>query len=502
MSAGALTALAAACAPSSPPPAASPRADQPRPGGLFRWGIVGDALTLDGHSINAPLNITMQLHDRLTQYDAQFVPQPMLAESFDVSSDRTQLKLSLRKGVTFHTGRELTADDIKWNIARIAQDPKLNSLIYPQAAWWTAMDAPDKYTLVLKSDAPRPPTVFDLFEFLTIIDPQSDDLNAHPSGTGPFQLVEWAPGDHFKLTKNRNYWQADRPYFDDLYVQIFGDPQAMIVALEATGIDAADKPPTRDELRLRGDSNFQLVANDMSAAYYCMSMNTSVPPLDNKLVRQALSYATDRKRMVDTALPGLGQPKFLPWPSHSPAYEADKDAAYPFDLDKARDLLQQAGISNAELELLYSAQFAEYPTMAQIYQSDLAKLGIALKLRPIDNGAFLAEKLAGHFQLTLDRNTSTSLNPDRGISGGFLGKANVQKFADPAYLSLIDQVLAESDAEKRKPLLSRFNDILVDEAFVPSLCSVPTAALASGRVRGLVYSAAENWKIGDMWLAA
>jgi peptide/nickel transport system substrate-binding protein len=364
------------------------------------------------------------------------------------------------------------------------------------------MDTPDKHTLILRSDRPRPPTVFDLFEFLTISDPQSEDKDARPSGTGPFQLLEWARGDHFKLTRNKNYWRAGQPYFDDLHVQIFADPQAMIVALEAHGIDAADKPPTRDELRLRSDKNFQLVANDMSAAYYCMSLNTTVPPLDNKLVRQALSYAADRKRMVDTALPGLGQPKFLPWPAHSPAYEATKDAAYPFDLDKARDLLQQANLSGVELELLYSAQFAEYPIMAQIYQGDLARLGITLKIRAIENGAFLSEKLAGHFQLTLDRNTSTSLNPDRGISGGFLGKANVQRFADPAYLSLIDQVLAESDADKRKPLLARFNDILVDEAFVPSLCSVPTAALASSRVRGLVYGAAENWKLAHMWLAA
>jgi peptide/nickel transport system substrate-binding protein len=114
-----------------------------------------------------------------------------------------------------------------------------------------------------------------------------------------------------------------------------------------------------------------------------MSMNTTVAPLNNKLVRQALSYAVDRKRMVDTALPGLGQPKFLPWPTHSPAYEATKDAAYPFSLDKARTLLQQANVSSAELELLYSAQFAEYPTMAQIYQADLAKLGISIKIRAI-----------------------------------------------------------------------------------------------------------------------
>jgi hypothetical protein len=83
--------------------------------------------------------------------------------------------------------------------------------------------------------------------------------------------------------------------------------------------------------------------------------------------------------MVDTALPGLGQPKFLPWSTQSPAYEAAKDAAYPFDLDRARMLLQQANVSSAELQLQYSAQFAQYPTMAQIYQADLANHGIMLK---------------------------------------------------------------------------------------------------------------------------
>jgi peptide/nickel transport system substrate-binding protein len=266
MSAGAATAFVMSCVPAPVTPPAPPREDQPKTGGLFRWGIVGDAPTLDGGSINAPLNITMQLYDRITQYDDQFVPQPTLAESFEVSTDRTQIKLNLRKGVRFHTGRELTGEDIKWNIARNAQAPKLNALIYPQAAWWTTMDTPDKNTIILKSDRPRPPTAFGLFEYLSIIDPQAQDKDANPSGTGPFQFVEWAHGDHLRFVRNKSYWRTGRPYFDDLYVQIFADPPAMIVALEANGIAAADKPPTRDEVRLKTDRNFQLVTNGLSAA--------------------------------------------------------------------------------------------------------------------------------------------------------------------------------------------------------------------------------------------
>ena len=107
--------------------------------------------------------------DRLTVYDDKLKPQPMLAESWDVSTDCKQIKLNLRKGVQFHSGREFTSDDVKYNLQR-ARDPKVGrGAVHRHGNWFTAIDTPDKYTVILKSDQPRP-TMFDLFEFFNICD--------------------------------------------------------------------------------------------------------------------------------------------------------------------------------------------------------------------------------------------------------------------------------------------------------------------------------------------
>src|SRR6185437_7350369 len=105
------------------------------------------------------------IYDRLTQYDASAKPQPMLAESWETAPDFKQIRFNLRKGVQWHSGREFTSDDVKWNLLRV-RDPKVASGAYVNwSNWFTNIELPDKYTVVLASDQPRP-TMFDFFEWL------------------------------------------------------------------------------------------------------------------------------------------------------------------------------------------------------------------------------------------------------------------------------------------------------------------------------------------------
>ena len=107
--------------------------------------------------------------DRLVAYDVKATPQPMLAESWDVAPDFKQVKLNLRKGVQWHSGREFTSDDVKWNLLR-GQDPKAATGSYVnQAKWFPTIDTPDKYTAILKSDVSRP-AIFDYFNVLNMVD--------------------------------------------------------------------------------------------------------------------------------------------------------------------------------------------------------------------------------------------------------------------------------------------------------------------------------------------
>ena len=144
----------------------------------------------------------------------------MLAESWELSSDSRQIKLNLRKGVTWHSGREFTSDDVKWNMEWV-RNPKIASgALVGQSNWFNVIETPDKHTIILKSDEPRP-AVFDFFEVFNIIDrevAEGPNANATVGGTGPFSWAEWTSGVRIRLVKNKNYWASGKPYLDEVHV--------------------------------------------------------------------------------------------------------------------------------------------------------------------------------------------------------------------------------------------------------------------------------------------
>jgi peptide/nickel transport system substrate-binding protein len=126
----------------------------------------------------------------------------------------------------------------------------------------------------------------------------------------------------------------------------------MVTQLGAGALDMVLNPPLRDIARLKTDAQYQALTNPMSGRYYTVGWTTLTPPLDNKKVRQALNYALDRKRFVDTVLAGFGVPESLFWLPGSPAYDENKNNYFAFDLDKARALLKEAGVGAFDLEYL------------------------------------------------------------------------------------------------------------------------------------------------------
>ena len=187
---GAGVLLAAACAPAAPSAstttsatsapaapaagqAAGQAAAQPKTGGRLRFAQTANPVSIDGNSIAGGGNETAWLaFDRLTQYDTERKPQPMLAESWDIGSDFKQFKLNLRKNVQFHNGREMTSDDVKYTLLRLRESTVGSGILAGFSNWFTGIDLPDKYTVVLTTDAPRP-TFFDAIELFNIVNKEN-----------------------------------------------------------------------------------------------------------------------------------------------------------------------------------------------------------------------------------------------------------------------------------------------------------------------------------------
>jgi peptide/nickel transport system substrate-binding protein len=468
-----------------------------------------DITTLDGHESIIPYEPTWLALDTLAAYDDQLQPRPMLAESWDISSDFRQIKLNLRRGVQYHTGREFTSDDVQYNLVR-AQDPKRGGLqLGPRAQWFSPqVDLPDKYTAVLTSDVPRP-LMFDLFEYFNMVDKdtvEGPDAKTKLVGTGPFQFIEWVQGDHITLKKNPNYWQSGRPYLDGIAFSIAKDPQAMVAQLEAGRFDIAWRPSLTDLQRLGQDPKYQSLTHPNSGYVWTIGTNLRNPPLDNKTVRQAMNFAIDRQRISDTVTHGAYPPVSLPWGPGTPGYEAAKEHFYTFDLEKARGLLDQAGVSAASFDfVVQNSGTAEFSQVAEIYQADLAKLGIQLNIKVLDSNVYLDQVNNGKNNgISMGTSSYAQLEPATMFTTGrgLDPKSNNSGFSSDRYTQLVGSANTETDPAKRKQLYSMLNDILLDESFVMFVAKAPPSILTSARVHGIGHTLHASFTYTDAWLDA
>jgi peptide/nickel transport system substrate-binding protein len=488
----------------APPPAASGAGQLKKRGGTLRVGVAGDVARLDGQ-LYSSINTTWMSFDRLTAYDAQLKPQPMLAESWELSSDAKRLKLNLRKGVQFHTGRELTSEDVKFNVMWV-RDPKVAAgALVQQSKWFTDVETPDKYTAILVSEQPRP-AVFDFFEFFNIVDSatvQGPERDQKLVGTGPFVQTEWLQGDHLTFQRFASYWQKDLPYLEGVRVNILKDPQSLVAQLEAGSLDIADMPPLVDFARLRTDTKYRALTVPSSTNVF--GSNVTRPPTDNKFVRQALNYAMDRKRMVEIAFRGQGEPLTLPWQPTSLAYDAAKQNAYPYDIDKAKSLLSQAGVSNLEFDITLNTANAEWNSAAQIYQATLNGLGIKANIKPYESAAYLDQinnhKYTGMYvgsiayasvePVTIIGN-SRHLDPTGNSNTGYTSEQ---------YLNLWSSASTEPDASKRKAIYAQINDLMIDESCVMPICTAPARMLTSGSVNDIGLTQHGAFVFNSTWMA-
>jgi peptide/nickel transport system substrate-binding protein len=323
-------------------------------------------------------------------------------------------------------------------------------------------------------------------------------------GTGPFTFADWRQGDQIRLTKNKNYWGSGRPYLDEIQFKVIGDAQASIVQLESGALDVVDNPPIREAQRLQKDPKYRVYVDELGNGYLILAVNTSVSPTDNKAVRQALGYAIDRQRIIDTVLLG-GDARSLPWPPQSPAYEAGKANHFTFDLDKARSMFKTAGYENAEMEMIYQTTLADGAALGQIVQADLGKIGIKLTVRGLETAAWRDQVDNAKFKgLNIATSSFAALEPSSlfVLSRAWNPAGNSSAFKTERFTNLVNSASAEPDAAKRKQIYSELNTYMLEESFNITVASTRTYAPMSGKVNG--YSRRVNGVsgFGEVWLSA
>lgn len=479
---------------------------QPKTGGTLKLTQPFPISPLDFHVITPSMSTSiLGVFDTLISYNEKLEPQPRLAESWSWSPDKAQLTFKLRKGVLYHSGREFTSDDVKFNIERV-RDPQIASQMRGNAVTITDMQLPDPQTITLKFDKPNA-AIFDLFDLLAIVDKQTaaDLVGAkRVIGTGPFKWQDYVPNNTLTLVRNDKYWEPGKPYLDKIEIQITDDKQSMVAAIEGGQRDVAWLPLPQDLNRVKGNHKLQVVVSNSGTQSYYIGANVKGEGLADKRVRQAVDRSIDRKRITDTLMFGLVEPTALPWPKNSPANNPDIAQSVPFDLDKAKQLLQAAGVGTSFAPVLeVNNNDPLLAKIGQIVQSDLAKIGVKMDIQILEPTVLTQKLNTGSFkQLFSSPLGFSNLSPVGLFVTAFPMRAsgNASNFSSPEYSDLVDKMLAETDTAKLKGLYDQMDKLLVDEAFHMTISLVPQGWILQQNVQGFSFDRTDRIYLRNIWI--
>lgn len=441
------------------------QAPGPRYGGTLRAGMQTDPVGLDPHLTNATAtrNMMENVYDTLVMVSSEGRYVPGLAESWTTSEDGLTWTFQIRRGVKFHNGRAMTAEDAVYSISRI-RDPNTKS---PRAGDFAEVDsitASGSNTLVIRLKRPFSPLLAKLSFSTNVIVPREviardGDLNTSPVGTGPFRFVGYTPQQRLTLVRSGDYWEVDAngrrlPYLDRIEFVFLPDAVARATALRAGSVQWIEYVPSSEVRSLRADPNVQVVGG-LSANFRSLYINNQVAPFNNVKVRQAMAYAIDKKEIVDTALFGVGG--IIATGTSIPPGNFFATTRSPYnkvDVDRAKRLMAEAGHSNGfEADLYVTSTYDFLRTPAEIIQAQLAKIGIRLKIAAADWTVYLPTVLQGRFVLTI-LGTSGQSDPDDFLYTNFRtgGANNFGKYSDAQFDRLVDQARAVSSESARKQL--------------------------------------------------
>lgn len=417
-------------------------------------------------------------------------PQPRLATEWELSKNGKQVRLALRPGVKFHSGRALTSEDVKFSI-KAAADPANAAPIARSAAVVKKFDTskPDEITLTLEHPISN---LFDVLAAVPIIDSESVAGLKDGSkiiGTGPFVFDSWAPGSGYAFARNDDYW-GEKARLGKVQFKVIPDPQALASQLRAGQLDVVAGTSNRDAQQLEKDDNYVVETVEGSGGGTYLGTNVSDPALKDVRVRRALAHAIDQERIADEVYLGYGRGGDLPWSSDSPIYDKELDDHYPYDLDRSKQLLDEAGVKNLELPLSYAAENPSVGAIAQIIQSDLATIGVKVKLvpRPMAELFQLGAVPGGIEGLWLNNHQWSNFSPATiPVSAyAFNSEQNISTYDDPAYKAAARAAWATTpEKAASSDVYPKLAETFLDAAFVHEIFVATGVRVSSAKVHDL-----------------
>ncbi len=453
-------------------------AGAPRRGGILKAAFSADPAGFD--PVRGPSGMSHvvieQVYSTLMALDPDAKPYPELAESYKVADDGMTYTFNLRKGVKFHNGDELTADDVKFSFDRL-RAPKSGYSYGAQVETIKSVDVVNRYTVRFQlTKRTGPFLIYMAFPGSSIVPRKlvqsGHDLNAKPVGTGPFKFVSYEPRNAIKFQRNPDYFEKGKPYFDAMEYRIISDITALTNALLSGVVNFSNEIPPKDFAKVK--ANPDLVGQTLEGSRYNWLLpNNSKKPFDNPKVRQAVSFALDRKALVEGSFFGLATPILHGVvPKWNWGYVETRFVLPTGDPEKAKALLAEAGYPNGfETTMTLPSSFPNIMAMGPIIQANLAKAGIQAKLGTMEIPRYWDEVWStSKFDITMMYWLSPLADPDDFVTNNYhCGMAiNVQKYCSKEMDALLEQAKSAPTLEARKALYRKMQELsLQDMPIVP-----------------------------------
>ncbi len=388
----------------------------------------------------------------------------------------------VRKGATFHSGNPVTAWDLKWAMERRAglkgdYVHRALGAMYGLPELPDTLLVPDDYTLEVISTQDMPyfwdiwaqRVYFDskyVKEHAAADDPWGLEICAKEDvGSGPFKVASWTAGVEMVLEPFEGYF-GKKPWFDKVVYKIIPDLSARVMMLETGEVDVAMGIPTKEMDQLADAEGVRIISAPSMTQVF-ITMNANFEPFNDQKVREALSYAFPYQDIMTNVYYGQAQQMNGPIPTGMRG--ALEQRPFPTDLEKAKQILADAGKSNIEVTLSYCADYPEHEKIGVLFQSNLRDIGVTCNLQQLPVGEFESQARERTIPFAVRSGSGYIWDPAYMIQMWFLSDStiNINDYNNPEADQIIKQALAETDADARAALVEEAQDIVV--ADIPSI---------------------------------
>lgn len=450
----------------------TPDAGTPKQGGKIVIGHDADVLTLDPALTTDEASRPVQalLFNSLVKFNEKMEPVADLAESWDVR-DGTTYVFKLRQGVKFHNGDPLLASDVKFSIDRMS-DPDV-------ASRWASHFADVKEVRVVGDDTieieltqPNAAFLSAIASYMFVLQESfvkdNPNLQRVANGTGPYVLDEWVPNTSVTLKRFADYFDADQTYLDEIVFQIIPDEASRLAALR-TGevhflhLKEPQNGPQYEQMQQSGQIGLaKVVANK----YHLLGFNVKRPPFDNPKVREAIQYAIDRDVLLATAGFGQGEVTGILSPALGDwALPVDSYPQYTRDVEKAKQLLKEAGFENGfEFNIMAPTNHPIDLNSAIAIAEQLKEIGLTANVDRTEWGTYVQNWVDRDYDTFVGHNGNWT-DPDLAMYAALVtdGSTNASQYSNPEIDDLLNRGRTSTDYAERKQIYDELQRRLVKD---------------------------------------